>query len=101
MSKFTKGPWKAYKMGPLTPQLTYRIFALNEAETVCDLSCEYAVIKSDEENESNAHLISAAPEMYEALESIKSMLSSINSPEDERMIVNVINSVLKKARGEG
>ena len=58
----------------------------------------------DEEVRANADLITAAPEMYEALEKIQEIELSIAQEHrvsaDDSQIYNIAEKVLRKARGE-
>ena len=61
--------------------------------------------KEETENHlANAHLIAAAPEMYEALEKIQEIELSIAQEyrvnADDSQIYNIAEKVLRKARGE-
>lgn len=95
MSEFTPGPWKIQK--PLN---------------IHDVSvCEYEIVGSHETElrgkqqikicgihnsvTANANLIAAAPELYEALERIKSTGVFVGAIAQEMM-----DAAIKKARGE-
>lgn len=84
MSKFTKGPWHtngAFIGGPLS----------SEGDDIVS-SLRY---RGDEETNANAHLIAAAPEMYEALNNIINDCSGFMDEYLEPAI-----EALAKARGE-
>lgn len=50
----------------------------------------------------NAHLIAAAPEMYEACQAAKILLAALTRPTDPdaSLILEMIDDALAKARGE-
>ena len=75
---YTKGEWRAY--------VGYTFTMVKSAEPI-------AVIHSDND-EADAHLIAAAPEMYEALQFIINADDSI-APD----MAEVINKALAKAEG--
>ena len=54
------------------------------------------VWRGSEETDANAHLIAAAPDLYEALERCLQMITTPNGPPDW----DWVRSVLAKARGE-
>ena len=56
MSKYTKGPWKLHDMEDNT-------IVGNDHLAIADAN---AISRSKEENQANAHLIAAAPELLEA-----------------------------------
>lgn len=62
MSKFTKGPWIVG--GKYTVRTTK-----SSSDWICRMRDEHYK-HSDEEDEANAHLIAAAPDMYEALKMV-------------------------------
>ncbi|AUS01382.1 hypothetical protein NVP1284A_55 [Vibrio phage 1.284.A._10N.286.55.A5] len=88
-TKFTKGEWVVdydnnsscewYYTGPAKVEYSYRASAIEYSEALA-----------------NAHLIAAAPEMYELLDSLYVHLDFIG---DERYKNNIKN-LLAKARGE-
>lgn len=101
-TKFTAGPWVARP---------------DESS-----SCEWEVIKTDARKtsisqdpwficacmdsadgasaEANAHLIAAAPELYEALELVIGTLSFDREDDFNKEVLRRINAALSKARGE-
>jgi len=86
MAEFTKGEWTATssdgQVGVINKQCLYRI-----------ADCRKSGL-SDEENSANAHLIAAAPEMYEALKYARRFLN----PKDQD--VDFIDKALNKAEGK-
>lgn len=103
-AKFTPGPWHV-PTGPFVGGLSVEVRAddyfikcpgsggaMSLTQTVCKLDWS-----ETEEWEANAHLIAAAPELYEALE------AAANSSGFQYMFYETrekINSALAKARGE-
>jgi len=91
-TKWTPGPW-AIAAGYKTMLLVESRFG----GPVCDIECHCDVdtgILPSEEEEGNAHLIAAAPELYEALEAY--MLMTDAPP----AIASKGWSALAKARGQ-
>lgn len=88
MSEFTKGPWVVNKTGIHwnNPSLCNIEIAFGEiGECICDTVYE----------EADAHLIAAAPELYEKLDELQKLLS------DEYLQTSLdIRNLLAKARGE-
>lgn len=103
MSKHTPGPWKletvrtqsgiCHKIGPFPPK-AHHVHSLPRH------ACLYADYPSsfdpaDQELEANARLISAAPDMLEALENLENDNGSI--PDHAW---NMVQAAIAKARGE-
>ncbi|CAM0013761.1 hypothetical protein VPHK373_0076 [Vibrio phage K373] len=82
-AKFTKGPWVARGKTPS------RIYGMQRKDKEVIVAATGSVIN---EAGANAHLIAAAPEMYELLEFISENPSETNVIE--------IRKLLAKARGE-
>ena len=85
-AKFTKGEWKVVN------GKTYSCVRVTDS-VVCDIrtvNCAF--------NEHDAHLIAAAPEMYEMLSKIHDYLE-VSGPTGFNLSLD-INDLLKKARGE-
>ena len=83
--KFTKGDWVAEKFKVLTE--------IGDGVAECGFSDD----PKDVEEIANAHLIAAAPKMYEMLQSI----CSIAAAQDNLLIdANEILALLAQARGE-
>lgn len=79
--KFTPGPWKIRKTDNAIRRLTGA--------------------KTPSEVQANAHLIAAAPDMYEALEILKFELEAREADGHKVSgLLNVIDITLSKARGE-
>lgn len=115
MSGFTKGPWK---VGPEAQELicngklTRRYIPIYEAsfnqpEWAVNEPTDHphpiiAGVHISEEAEADAHLIAAAPEMYEALVQIRKLAGKIEGKATTQSfeIAEIIANVLKKARGE-
>lgn len=107
--KFTPGPWHI-----LVPKPRY---GNRECHSIVDGGGEYvaktvavSVLRGisavkREERKANEHLIAAAPEMYELLNDVKGELLRMDGGgfyggKIRRHIVDKIEAVLKKARGE-
>ena len=84
MSEFTPGPWEVFNEG----LGSYKV-------SKCDAWLGSSTVRTKEENLANANLIAAAPELYEALERIKSTGVFVGAIAQEMM-----DAALKKARGE-
>lgn len=106
-TKFTKGPWE---LGEATSKHPYCIDAHCNNDGLRFELCE--VLGADyefeacEQSKANAHLIAAAPEMYEMLERLKKECQMFydefgepSNPDYEAAFVE-INALLAKARGE-
>ena len=104
--KFTPGPWKATE--------TININWGTETALACPIEAGDSIVAlniitgpfvddvTEAEGEANAALISAAPDLYAALEALlKAVDSGIESdPELWRRGVSLANKALAKARGE-
>ena len=102
-TKFTPGPWIIFTK--LSSQENHKGFILTDANKMCVADVE----PIDEDGAAgiyNAHLIAAAPDLYEALANLKPYLDSIvcyASTVEEYEANNFVfkvESALKKARGE-
>lgn len=97
VEQFTKGPW-TFEVFPDEWEDTY--FVGPESEYLDDESMQYSllegglVLASEEENEANAYLIAAAPELYEALKEVCQEFAH-NHPSIEKG-----RAALAKARGQ-
>lgn len=91
-TKFTPGPWTASKYGD-----SFAIFDEKKSRICyCYGSFEN---RSPEESGENAHLIAAAPELYEALEAC----ISTHCPDSDKIFCGSCTNarkILAKARGE-
>tara|TARA_R100000544_G_C2163311_1_gene28695 strand:+ start:44 stop:325 length:282 start_codon:yes stop_codon:yes gene_type:complete len=89
-AKFTKGKWVINYTGTHWNNPTLRNIEVNygsQGECICDTVY----------NDSDAHLIAAAPEMYEILESIYNAACYTGTYSSE---MDQIKALLAKARGE-
>jgi hypothetical protein len=95
--KTTPGPW----------QRIYGIHVSNSSVPICSMTGQ--LYHTNEQMEANAHLIAAAPEMYEALqtsaEALKEGLETEGEMEAEhskwaRQFLADVEGILAKARGE-
>lgn len=117
MSDFTKGPWSVNRHQHIDDELWLTVLAgawditSNSASmpgVVAD--AKYSAM-SDKENLANAHLIAAAPEMYEALLKAREFITNgvelgyIKLPDPDGLdsalkTLPLIQTVIVKARGE-
>lgn len=86
--KWTPGPWKA-EMPLIQSQ---------DGETVSVIKCREPIRERRELLEANAHLIAAAPELYEALNDL--LNEAINGTVPLLAQIGKVSEVLRKARGE-
>ena len=93
--KFTKGPWKATYDSQL--QAAIEIYNTEDRIMVAVLP-DRGTVEAMPEIEANANLIAAAPDMYEALETIE-RVAGIGMMEDDPARVKA-RDALRKARGE-
>ena len=93
--KFTPGPWKATYDSQL--QAAIEIYNTEDRVMVAVLP-DRGTIEAMSEIEANANLIAAAPDMYEALETIE-RVAGIGMMEDDPARVKA-RDALRKARGE-
>ena len=96
-TKFTKGDWQARKgfimvSLPLCGEAEAHIIDGPDNMDIAYLPKGYPNSKA------NAHLIAAAPELYEALEAMVKITETYCDEPDE---VDVARAALAKARGEG
>lgn len=98
-TKFTKGPWKTYGdwgIQPASAKKDEKIFAQFSHDAECGNTVE---------GFANAHLIEAAPEMYEALrlarKCVGHQLVDLNHDGNTMISIReIIDAVMDKARGE-
>ena len=93
--KFTPGPWTATYDSQL--QAAIEIYSTEDRIIVAVLP-DRGTIEAMSEIEANANLIAAAPDMYEALETIE-RVAGIGMMEDDPARVKA-RDALRKARGE-
>lgn len=84
-AKFTKGPW-TFEHGVYTPEDNYFSMISSHCGNVCHVW-----------DKDDAHLIAAAPDLYEALEDV---LGLIPLEFEESPMVAFAKAALDKARGE-
>lgn len=105
--KHTKGPWNATNT-LLVPWGSEHAKACLIENVTEDKQLALAILEGpfegdvlEDEGESNAHLIAAAPEMFEALELALSCLESLPAKcMADRYAIMKLKESLKKARGE-
>lgn len=108
-TQFTPGPWFAEPEDIVTPDVPcipicagkigptfYKI-----AEVCSQLDEETDDFRMTEIDQANAHLIASAPELYDLVDLLASVLVNAVDPNDFGKILNEkVLPVLKKARGE-
>lgn len=87
---YTKGGWKAGKSKD--SGLWHIHGGLSSGKYICCLP-------DHNENEANAHLIAAAPELYEALKDIRKTLEALGY-QDNSYSMGVVDKALSKAEGK-
>lgn len=99
-AKFSNGPWKideSYQsMFLITDSLGAAVTEVDSAGFYSGVYNEWTVSPTDTQK-ANAHLIAAAPEMYELLEKL---VNPDNCKKDIIHIIGNAESLLAKARGE-
>ncbi len=116
--KFTPGPWFADRIPMRSDDYTYDSFGVfdNDGKVIMDatnseVACiemegpdeEGHVDRWDEQARRNAHLIAAAPELYDALATAEEALAiiyGVHGDESAQVILRQVQSALIKARGE-
>lgn len=98
-TKFTPGPWYLTGSG-------HGLIVCGPTTTLTDISgvrCLDIIARTDwargEEDDANAHLISAAPDLYAAL--TRMLENELDNYEDGGDAVALAKAALAKARGEG
>ena len=101
MSEFTKGPWVSYPPHSEKDFLNSAIVNI-ESEYGCHVCSTTIYKRTFKEIKANAHLIAAAPEMYEALEEALSMIERQPDFNDDGdgLLISRCKQALVKARGE-
>jgi hypothetical protein len=102
MNKFTEGPWKQLPKDPL------KIKGTDKLSIACIVSQAGKNGRSYEEKLANARLISAAPEMLEALHiarmqisyDLKTRVQQPTEKEANRLILEVVEKAITRATGE-
>lgn len=96
-SKHTPAPWRVEKGGANNDLIWVEDIVGN---TVCDLYFrnDYSALFSHENDEANAHLIAAAPELLEALEIFSKL--DYRRHYDVQAAIHIAKCAVAKARGE-
>lgn len=97
MSKFTPQPWSLHDYGAKTIYVSNKPTEVTPPVHICLVE---GYIISQEENQANAHLIAAAPELYEALGALLDAYYN-SEPWDNLDAASKAIAALKRARGEG
>ena len=96
MTKFTKGPWVKDSKG--------ECLIGAEGYDICVWSSGLSNSHKNDERVSNAHLIAAAPDMYELLDNIRILCewghNKIELADEILIKLDEIKDQLKSARGE-
>ncbi len=103
--KFTKAPWTACFTTESNVPVSFHIAASPHGSCLPILECRWPWKTGKERTEeltANAHLVAAAPELYEALEGAEDILSILfrKSDESAQVLLRRVQSALAKARGE-
>lgn len=99
MSKFTKGPWRISRPSVVNGVQVLKDWDYpNRSDVICTMP------KEGEGRTANAHLIAAAPDIYEALEFVAQFIDDYfigdeDSGEPQKTKL-VVMKALKKAKGE-
>ena len=92
MSKFTKGDWSISEMDHYPHEIVINIETPLGRRWICEIANPNTAEKANEIN-ANAHLISAAPDMYEALASLQKECIA------KGWNIEKVNKALAKANG--
>lgn len=103
-AKFTKGEWLGFKDGKWQSDYVndYTLDGDNNpswVQVTCDGQAVAIVPNHGNTLDANAHLIAAAPEMYEMLDEVLNVLGHELNPTNKSYI-KAIKELLAKARGE-
>ena len=93
-AKFTPGPWKALR-GHAYWEVSPQVRGDGQPFTICDCCPTAPRCPDGGLQEANAHLIAAAPEMYDMLKTIENDDGSVPG-----WLWDRIQATLAKARGE-
>ena len=100
---FTPGPWRA-KPDRLVRQRG-RVYVEGSGGWNADPICAVDYRDDVSENEANAHLIAAAPDLYEALDRVARMIAWMEEDDRNAIVPDglqaTIRAALRRARGEG
>ena len=92
--KFTPGPWEINSLKPETN----RVLDANSSDTPAFVTIWFT--RSEQELDANGHLISAAPELLEALEYVMNTLEEGRGIEGIVAGINKYIQAISKAYGE-
>ena len=95
MSKHTPGVWV-----PLNYAQTITIIGYNNQVTICRIKNEVSGKPLDDEDRANAHLISAAPDLLEALQQLTVTATRYLPEYNENPLIQQAEAALAKAQGD-
>ena len=98
-TKFTPGPWKAQLNAPLAAVPGHLVKTDDNVERPIALLWEGGGTHGKPTQIANAHLIAAAPELYEALDTVRHQLLISGKTEGDQLL-DLVTSVMRKVRGE-
>ena len=103
MENFTKGPWTLLELSH--PGRVYQDYAVNGQPDGCYLVATVSNWNGADQNKANAHLIAAAPDLYEALEELEGLVSLAEWKDEDgypfmHQAARRAWEALAKARGE-
>ena len=97
-TKFTRGPWEIFLTGDERAiYIGTDLFGENSSVAA---TVDVDIYGKESENLANANLISAAPELYEALDDLTEIANRGSVPDYVRDAINTAKRALAKARGE-
>jgi len=96
MNKHTQGPWQVNKKVSTSVEQVIAGQGINLIAQCDDVDG----VRSREEDQANALLIAAAPELLEACRVVKELLEYRQDAFEFAGSINLLHAVLKKAKGE-
>lgn len=99
-TKFSKGPWEVVRI-PDSFTDTRGLYSIETNDSPWWLALVGAPAESGDIAEANAQLIASAPEMYEALSEILTLVALIDAPLDQNIlkIITLCERATAKAQG--
>jgi len=100
-AKFTKGPWNQESTGDgKRICIGLGMFDGPNGYDVAEVYSDDVTEETCVEAQANAHLIAAAPELYEALDGLIGVTDRPSAPDYVRDAIRAAHAALAKARGE-